>query len=417
MLEGGGTRFCILSLDLLSVTDRWVDEIRLRAAERVGIDPQAIMVHPVQNHAAPSLGHLMLSDDYLSIPDELWWVRGGDDRYNEPTVSAITDAIQSANANLGPVTVRVGREIDGREAFNRRFVLRDGSAQMLPRGQARKRTLYCEGPIDPEVGVMTFAAADGRNVAALLHYTCHPVHGYPHRYIIGGWPGAWATNMQAALGPDCVPLVLNDCCGNVYHRNHLDPNYVDSHLRMGSTLTESAARALRDMKDNGRPVLDIRRTVVRIPLRPLSRARIEDAQRYVEAHPEPPQRADVTDAVAFEWEWAYAHMNIDLAAKQARQPWYDYEIQAVRIGESAVVALVGEPFVEGQLRIKLGSPFDTTFVAHMSNGYAGYVPTAEALKRGGYETDTSNGSQLAPEALDMICEETGSLLRELHKAC
>jgi hypothetical protein len=52
----------------------------------------------------------------------------------------------------------------------------------------------------------------------------------------------------------------------------------------------------------------------------------------------------------------------------------------------------------------------------MSNGYAGYVPTAEALKRGGYETDTSNGSQLAPEALDMICTASGELLNELYEA-
>ena len=171
------------------------------------------------------------------------------------------------------------------------------------------------------------------------------------------------------------------------------------------------------MEAQNRPILEWRRTTLRIPLRMLPPAEIEAARDLVAAHPEPPQRADVADAVAIEWKWVYAHSNLDLAAKQARRPYYDYEIQALRIADSAVVALVGEPFVEGQLKIKLESPFDYTFLAHMSNGYAGYVPTAIALTRGGYETDTSNGSQLAPEALDMICAATGELLNELYDPC
>ena len=87
---------------------------------------------------------------------------------------------------------------------------------------------------------------------------------------------------------------------------------------------------------------------------------------------------------------------------------------SAQIGEIALLALTGEPFVEGQLRIKLGSPAPYTFVAHMSNGYVGYIPTSEAIKRGGYETDTSHWSKLAPQALDMIVEESVAVLDELY---
>jgi hypothetical protein len=414
MLESGLTRFCILSLDLLSVTHKWVDEIRARASTRVGIDPGAVMVHPVQNHAAPSLGNLAHSDEYDGIPDGLWWLRGGDPRYDEPTMVAILDAIERADRHKVPVTVHVGREIDGRAAFNRRFVMRDGTARGHPKPHERKEILHIEGPIDPEVGVMALRGRDGANVAALLHYTCHPVHGYPKNYVIGGWPGTWASGMRGPLGVECVPLVLNGCCGNVHHRNHLDPRHVDDHVRMGAVLTESAGKALQDLEVQANPLLAWRSKKVRIPLRRLSDRDLAAARRYLAAHPAPPQRSDVKDAVAFEWDWCYAHSNIDLAAKQARKSYYDYEVQALRIADTAVVALTGEPFVEGQLRIKLESPFAYTFVAHMSNGYAGYVPTAEALARGGYEARTSNGSQLAPEALDMICTAAGELLSDLQ---
>ena len=80
------------------------------------------------------------------------------------------------------------------------------------------------------------------------------------------------------------------------------------------------------------------------------------------------------------------------------------------------MALTGEPFVEGQLRLKMHSPAPFTFVAHMSNGYVGYIPTPEALARGGYETRTAYWSKLAPEALDTIVDEAGQLLRETFDA-
>ena len=70
--------------------------------------------------------------------------------------------------------------------------------------------------------------------------------------------------------------------------------------------------------------------------------------------------------------------------------------------------------MEGQLRIKLESPFDYTFVAHMSNRYVGYIPTPEAIRRGGYETRPSCGSKLAPEALQTITDRSVELLEELY---
>ncbi|MDP7130613.1 MAG: hypothetical protein QF437_09000, partial [Planctomycetota bacterium] len=85
---------------------------------------------------------------------------------------------------------------------------------------------------------------------------------------------------------------------------------------------------------------------------------------------------------------------------------FEYEVQAVRIGDVAILVLTGEPFVEGQLEIKRRSPAARTYVAHMSNGYSGYIPTPQAIEGGGYETDVCMGSKLAPEALSMIVDES-----------
>jgi hypothetical protein len=99
---------------------------------------------------------------------------------------------------------------------------------------------------------------------------------------------------------------------------------------------------------------------------------------------------------------------------RSKTPYYEYEVQAFRVGDDiALLALIGEPFVEAQLKIKLNSPARYTYIAHMSNGYVGYIPTPHALKAGGYETWAGAGSKLAPEALDMITDASIDLLREL----
>jgi hypothetical protein len=97
----------------------------------------------------------------------------------------------------------------------------------------------------------------------------------------------------------------------------------------------------------------------------------------------------------------------------AQDPELDYEIQVFRIADAAFLALPGEPFVEGGLRIKIASPTYPTCVVHCTNQYVGYIPTKDAFDRGGHEVNTTTWSKLVPEALDMIVDASTVLLRGL----
>ena len=55
-MEANSQRACALSLDLLAIGCDWSDKIRHDAAERFGLQPEAVMVHVVQNHSAPTGG-------------------------------------------------------------------------------------------------------------------------------------------------------------------------------------------------------------------------------------------------------------------------------------------------------------------------------------------------------------------------
>ncbi|OPZ83824.1 MAG: hypothetical protein BWY76_02106 [bacterium ADurb.Bin429] len=262
------------------------------------------------------------------------------------------------------------------------------------------------------MGVVSFTGADGTRVATLLHYTCHPIFGYPHRYIIGDWPGAWAELARAEGG---VPLVINGCCGNIAPLDHQNPDHINGvpggHRGMAEKLMETTTVIQKRLEATSAAPLGWARTRLRLPLRRLTPEAVADARRLLDEHPTPMFLDEERTRV--DWDWVYAVGVLDLHAREMRDPTFAYEIQAFRIGDVALVTLMGEPFVEAQLSIKLESPARYTLVAHFCNGYAGYIPTARAFERGGYETRTSNGSKFEPDALERIADTALELLNGL----
>lgn len=410
VLASGDQKLCIISLDLLAVTSECADEIRRRAAQELGCERGAIMVHDTQNHAAPALGHFMLSERTPYIPTELSWLRGGDDDYIPYATERILEAVRQANAALEPVWMGAASGIEGRVAFNRRFVMRDGGTSTHP-APGSPLIRHVEGPTDPELGVICFSNESLRPVAMLLHFTCHPCHGYPHRYVIADWPGVWCEGVRQNHGGQVVPLVINGCCGNIHHTDHLNPHQVDDYRVMGQILTETTEQVLKGMRFQPTALLDWRSTSLKIPLRAPQPAEIKAARQLLTQHPEP-KWLDAS-RTAVDWDWFFAVALLDLVEKREREPEMSFEIQAFRIGDAVVVGLPGEPFVEGQLRLKLESPAYPTYVAHHCNTATNYIPTAQAFQAGGYEAASCHAARLAPQALDMIVDGAGALIQEM----
>ena len=416
VVQDGQRKLCLVATDLTIMTKRYSDHIRRTAGKELGFDPDAVMVHATQTHSAPSLGHFMLSDEFEGIPEEFDWLRGGDNRYNAFAEERILEAIRLANDSLEPVQVGAASGIEGRFAFNRRAVMRNGKVSMPPRswkqplGPTDMR--YLEGPIDPEVGVVCFRGRSLRFPAILVNYTCHPVHVFAKPIVSADWPGALASELGAIYGPTCIPIVLNGACGNINPWPPFDPDYVEDHHRMGMALASTVERVVESMAFKPEAALDWRVRRLMIPIRQIDPQELENARKLLKDHPSPAWTGK-TPGYAIDQGWAMAANMVDLDNLRQRSPKYEYEIQIFRIGDVALVGLPGEPFVEGGLRIKLASPTFPTYIIHDINHYVGYIPTKEALPRGGHETATGNWSRLVPEALDVIVESATELLRDM----
>ncbi len=415
VLAGGKKKLGIVVLDTTIITEPYTARIRAGAA-KLGFAPEAVMVHATQTHSAPPLGYFMLDENFPPLADEYEWVRGGQASYSDFAADRASEALAQADAALQPMQIATASGIEGRMAHNRRAVRDDGTVGMPgpkvwdePLGPTWIR--YLEGPIDPELGVVCLRDQDRQAAAMLLHYTCHPVHVFPRPIVSPDWPGAWTDEMQKAHGEQCVPLVLNGCCGNINPWPPFDPDYVEDHLRMGQVLAETTGPVVASLQFSDEATLDWRVKHLEIPLREVAADDLKWAQEYLKQNPVPPWDDKTAAKIAGDWTRAAGLVSVELCRQ--RQGAMDYEVQALRIGDTAIVGLPGEPFVEGQLRIKMASPARFTYVAHCTTQYVGYIPTAEALTRGGHEVNTSYWAKLVPEALDTIVEVAGELLTDL----
>ena len=210
-----------------------------------------------------------------------------------------------------------------------------------------------------------------------------------------------------------MPFVVNGCCGNIHPRNPLSPDTTKSYQEMGDILADHAAALLGSLKPVDGP---LRREVkhLKIPLRDLDVARVRQSARLLEEHPTPMWLDDAGNGMS--WDWVYAISILDLARHKESTSCFDYEVQGVRLGDVMLLALTGEPFVEAQLKMKRISPATYTMIAHMSNGYVGYVPTPEAIQNGGFETNTCHWSKLDAGALDMITDASLAMMQRLFDA-
>ncbi len=398
---------CIVACDMACIAQQRAWEIRGRIAKIIGGRPEAVIIHCVQSHSAARVGG-MFEDPEGILPPELWWVRGETPAYNELFTDRVLAAVTEARERITPARVKFARATEGRCAFNRRFIMRDGTAKTHP-ATCDEQILQCEGPVDPEASLTLFEDDAGTPLAGMLHFTCHPTHGYPHRYISADWPGLWSERIAGKLGPECVVGCLNGACGNISPNNHIDPDY---------DRATSLERMLTHLEQTGETLIDRLAEVPGLPLKAISDSikvrwneppaeAAEAARKMIAERPEPTYRDEAHESIV--WDWVFALRDIDKLHKLAVDPYYGFEIQLLRLGDIVVVGWPGEPFVEAQLEVKLKSLGRPVIVAHECNDECGYMPPRASAERGGYEA----WGKLPPGALEQATEHTLRMMAEL----
>ena len=91
-------------------------------------------------------------------------------------------------------------------------------------------------------------------------------------------------------------------------------------------------------------------------------------------------------------------------------------LQAILIGDVAIVGVPAEFFTKLGLDIKNRSPFRHTFIAELANDWIGYLPDLDAHKLGGYQVWTGLHSFAEPGTGERMADEAVNLLTELARS-
>jgi len=396
VLDDGATRLGIVALDLLGVDFPLDAAIRREAAPAGGLAPECLLVNCSHTHAGPAVARLTS----LGSPNEA---------YIASLPGKVAEVMGLAAGRLAQVSVTFGAA-PVRVGINRRERTADGSI-ILGRNP--------EGIRDERVRVLDLRDGGGETLAVIFNYACHgTTMGGENHEISAEWMGAACQQLRTRLPGRPVPMFLQGCCGNINpEREHRG---FDQVAQLGGRMADAVLAAAGSAQPVRAEPLRARLSRTELSLQDppspeVARANLaqaEAAAKQVRQAGRHPYVARARDALV-----AYAQQILRLAEAGERDYKLPFAVQALAIGDAALVGLSGEVFFDFAGEIEAASPFPHTVVLGYSNGCTGYVPTPQAIAEGGYEPDASfryyETLPLAPEAGAEMVEAAVGVLREL----
>ena len=416
-LSDGDTYAVVVDLDLLQMTTERTAEIRTAVSELTGISDSHVRVSFTHTHSGPTLGPA--------------WAEGGAElvpAYVAGLAGKVAGTAWEALRRLRPVRLAAGVGVSEINV-NRRERTADGRVVV---------GYNPEGFVDREVRVLRLDDLDGNLVAVVVNYACHPtIMAHLNALITPDYPGVVRRVVERTLGGTC--LFLQGATGNigpvegytgdlvVYHRLGMALGLAASQVALGLQ-TRPVERRFSHVQESGAPLaiyeeapvaegdcaLLVRSCTARLPVgeaRPLDELEAEaEAAREALALVRASDSADEIRAATMAAKRAAAQAG--RARMISGKTHLEVEVQAICVGDVALVGIPGEPFGEIGAAIKQRSPFAHTLFSGYSNGSASYIPTAEAHAEGGYEVGVS---PYAPEAAEALVEAVVAFLREIEE--
>ena len=394
VLANPQTTLAIVALDSCLLPIARADVVRRRVGEAVGAPASNVLVNFSHTHSAPAF-----PDWQPEPPDQ----RALQEQYWEHLTDQTVRSAAQARERLQPARVAAGWG-ESRIGINRREIGPDG---LIFLGEVP------DGETDPAVGVIRVDDLAGRPIAVLCSLGCHTVVVGPRDQAASpDFPGPARRVVESTLGG--LTLFLQACGGDVMPVAGMgyETDCSDANVRVGTMLGGEAVKVAAGLRthlargertalgsvssislwpwvpveDEGVEAhLDVRSE--RIWLDFIDLPTLEDAQAILDekrallaaalpTHDErqiAPARRFVT--------WAEALVN----ACETSRTTIDFEVQALRIDDLALVALSAEAFSGTGIEIKQRSPIAYTNVLGYSNGCVMYLPREQDYPPGGWD--------------------------------
>jgi hypothetical protein len=337
VMEADGTVFYLVASDLCLFSPGVYDEV----ARELGVPRTQFWWSVTHTHAAPEVGAPGMYKALLGRSDHEW-----DRDYAAFVKNALIAAVREAHARLEPARVAFGQGI-AMANINRRAKDVDGQVSL---------GLNPDGPADRQIGLIRLERADGSPIAIVANYAMHgTVMNGQNLQISGDAPGTVSAYLEQKLGAPV--LYINGAAGNLAPIYSVYPDAKSGHLSQFNVLLGD--RILAALKSMGPATADVSMAA--------SEKIVATAQKDGLSWPE----------------------ELSGYAAAGPRPTVRLPVRFLRINDTLLWAAPVELFCEMAMAVRNSSPFAHTFYFGYTNGWFGYLPTAEAFAEGGYEPKTS----------------------------
>lgn len=428
VLESGGRKVAIVSLDLF-----WPmpggDYVKIRSAVEAaaGIDAANVMVSATHSHQGPAFWAS------ANMPSPMKRQRQIIDPWVAALPAMVGEAAAAAAANAGPARLTFSTTPMTGISYNRRKSVPEGVFPLIgntPEMPAAVRAQYVrwgmtpdeaeahaplgvpDGPIDPDMGVITVEDADGKPLGVLVNFGCHAVACSPPAPLLisAGFPGYCSGLVEQATGAIC--LYTQGCCGDVRpYRSSAKGGFAEAQ-RIGMTLASGVIKAIKDAEPVEKTGLKIESAKVKVETRkfpPLSQIRQirEDKNRQLSAAVE---AGKFRDARALTQEIAPLDCAVGYDDLIPGCESLSLEIQAIMLGDVALLSIPNEVNVSIGFDIKKSAPTKKLLLLTVTNGYYYHLLKRDEYAAGGHEVGPCC---IAPGAGEKVTAEALKLLERL----
>lgn len=385
----------------------------------------------------------------------------------------VIQAVKEAWGKQVPVTVGAGAGHEDHISENRRLKLKDGSETDMRRAYSmpKDEDVVSVGPIDPQIGLVRLDREDGKPLALVYSFACHPIMNPPYKGSSADYPAFASKVIEESMGNDAMAFFIQGCGGDINPVRYKEVNTPPDAEPLGNKLGLSAMRAAREIQPRPTSDLKVTREVITLPRgMDLEQriAAIQTEQVKLLATLKPTNisfktflplliQQKVTPDFPSHYSQSYLHdksvnrqvlpgldkdnqasveaylqnlqimerltrLNANLAllkkhlaqTKAAGKPTLDVEVVGLRLGDFKMVTFPGELTVQVGLNIKNAVKDPHAFVAGYTNGYIYYAPTVAQRNNTGYAQEDCD-SLVAPEWQQIFETKAVQVLRDLGR--
>lgn len=353
MLDDGITQFYLVSSDICEVSPSEYDHTASLLLKEFGIAPANFWWSFTHTHSAPEVGVPGLPEAFMGER----YKHAVDTAYTSFVEVKLVEGIKQARQQLVKAKLGVGWGHSNAN-INRRAIDVNGKASL---------GMNPDGPVDKRIGLLRIDKEDGSPLVLISNYAIHGTAlGAQNLQISGDVPGIVAEYVEQKTG---LPvLFINGAAGDIAPIYSTYPDFGSARLSQFKVLL-------------GDKIIEANKLIV---------AATDTVELFAgKIIIETPRKENLN--------WPSDLSNYNRAAGSGinliKLPAGFLKIN----NDIAIWSLPVELFCEISNDIRDKSPYAYTFYFGYTNGWLGYLPTADAFKYGGYEVDVVNPYTTAAE--------------------